>query len=95
MLVLSAASLVGSVTPVAEAHRTWTVIAGGGTPDLAVVSNFFHPRTIEVAVGDTVRWRFQGFHTVTFLSGQRTPEVEVREGDKTYINPRAIFPGRR
>lgn len=74
------------------ARRTWTVIAGGGTRDLAIVSNFFHPRTIEVAVGDTVQWEFQGFHTVSFLSGQAPPPLEIQEGNKTYFSPAVFFP---
>lgn len=79
------------VAPV-QAKHTWTVIAGGGTRDLAVVANAFYPRSLEVGVGDTIAWQFQGFHTVTFLSGQQPPPLEVREGDKAYFNPKIFFP---
>ncbi len=83
------------VTPVGAAGRTWTVIAGGGVKDASVVSNFFSPRTIEIAVGDTVSWKFQkpwGIHSVTFTSGQKPPDLEIHEGDKIYFNPQVFFP---
>lgn len=84
-----------SVTPVGAAHQTWTVIAGGGVRDASIVSNFFSPRTIEIHVGDTVRWQFQrpwAVHTVTFTSGQKPPELTMQEGDKIYFNPQVFFP---
>lgn len=89
---LVAVALALTVVPPASAHRTWTVIAGGGTRDLAIVANAFYPNTIEVASGDTVVWQFQGFHTVSFLSGEKPLPPEVREGDKTYFNPKVFFP---
>lgn len=93
VLLLLGLSLAVISPPPAEAHRTWTVLGGPwGPKDFSVVSNAFHPRTIEVAVGDTVTWQVQGFHTVSFLSGQQPPQLEVREGDKTYFNPQAFFP---
>lgn len=91
LLAVAGAAFAGWPAP-ASAARTWTVIAGGGTKDLAVISNAFHPRSIEIAVGDTVRWQFQGFHNVAFTSGQQPPMLEVHEGDKIYVNPRVAFP---
>src|SRR5574341_2536498 len=90
--VLAAAALTLTVVPPVSAHRTWTVIAGGGTRDLAIVANAFYPSTVEIATGDTVSWQFQGFHNVAFLSGQKPPPTEVQEGDKTYFNPQVFFP---
>ncbi len=87
-----AASLLAVTAPAAQAARTWTVIAGGGTKDVSVVANAFFPRTIEVAVGDTVTWKFQGFHNVVFLGGTQPPSMEVQEGGKTYFNPQVMFP---
>lgn len=81
-----------SAVPAAGAKRIWKVIAGGGTRDLAVVSNAFHPRTVEIAVGDTITWQFQGFHNVAFLGGGPIPPTEVQEGGKTYFNPQVLFP---
>lgn len=69
-----------------------TVIAGGTTKDYGVWSNAFNPRKIEVATGDTVVWKFAGFHTVTFLGGTQFPSLTVPEGDRTYFNPRVFFP---
>jgi plastocyanin len=74
--------------------RTWTVIAGGAASGMAVVAQGFFPRTLEVAVGDSVSWRFEGwgFHTVTFLGGEQAPKTTVPEGEKVYLNPRVFFP---
>lgn len=77
--------------PVQAAARTWTVSAGGFT-DSGVFANTFQPRVIEIAVGDTVLWKFRDFHTVTFLSGEQAPPIFVPEGDKLYGNPRVFFP---
>lgn len=81
-----------SAVPAAGAKRTWTVIAGGFTQDISVVSNAFHPRTVEIAVGDTVTWQIQGFHNIAFLGGTPFPPLEIEEGGKTYINPQVLFP---
>ncbi|MDR7481137.1 MAG: plastocyanin/azurin family copper-binding protein [Armatimonadota bacterium] len=77
------------------APRPWTVLVGGGVAGTAVVSNAFQPRSVEVAVGDTVTWQFQQpwpLHTVTFTSGQPVPPLTVQEGSKTYFNPDVFFP---
>lgn len=87
-VMLTAATAV----PAAGAKRTWTVIAGGSTRDMSVVSNAFHPRTIEIAVGDTVSWQIQGFHNIAFLGGTPFPPLEIEEGGKTYVNPQVLFP---
>lgn len=100
LLAVLVGSLVGPLQPAQGANRTWTVLAGPWGPltapfsprDHSVVSNAFHPRTIEIAVGDTVRWEIRGFHNVFFTSGQPVPPPEVREGDKTYFNPKVFFP---
>ena len=95
VLVLVAAftaSLLVATAPPAHAARTWSVIAGGGTKDVSVVANAFFPRMIEVADGDTVTWKFQGFHNVVFLGGEQPPSLEVQEGNKTYFNPQVFFP---
>ncbi len=91
LLVLVVAVTIAAV-PVTGASRAWTVIAGGGTRDLAVISNAFHPRTIEVPVGAKVTWQFQGFHNVAFLGGGPFPPLEVQEGGKSYFNPQVLFP---
>jgi len=91
-LLLVTASLALISAP-AQAGRTWTVLGGPwGPKDYSVVSNSFHPRSIEIAVGDTVTWRVSGFHSVAFLSGAAPAEPFVREGNKTYLNPRNEFP---
>lgn len=74
------------------AGQTWTVVAGGATKDFSIWSNAFHPRKAEIAVGDTVVWKYEGFHTVTFLGGEAFPPLTVQEGDRTYFNPRVFFP---
>lgn len=95
-LVLSLMLLTGSLVMIsspAEAQRTWTVLGGPwGPKDYSVVSNAFHPRTIEVAVGDTVTWRILGFHSVAFYSGAKPSPPIIEEGGKTILNPQTAFP---
>lgn len=42
----------------------------------------FFPSTITIHVGDTVRWTFDGFHTVSFLGGQRRPPLIMPDPSK-------------
>lgn len=92
MLAVFVAATV-TVSAPAGAGRTWTVLAGPwGPKDYSVVSQDFYPRTVEIAVGDTVTWRIEGFHGVTFLSGAAPAEPFVREGNDTYLNPKNEFP---
>ena len=91
--MLLVALLLATPAPNARAAaQTWTVIAGGATKDFAIYSNAYHPRAVDIAVGDTVKWVFEGFHNATFLGGQPYPPLEVKEGDKTYFNPQVFFP---
>lgn len=96
--VIMAAALCAAVAVIpaqAAASRTWVVLNGGSVKDSSVVSNSFRPRTIDIAVGDTVTWRFLApwtIHTVTFLSGVQPPQPVVQEGGKTYHNPEIFFP---
>lgn len=78
-----------------RAAQTWTVAVGGGVPGARVVANTFQPRTIEVSVGDTVTYVFTqpwAVHTVTFLSEEKRPELDVVQGNQVIGNPRANFP---
>lgn len=72
--------------------RSWTVIAGGVTKDMAVFLNAFFPRSIDVAVGDTVTWQFEGFHNVAFLGGTPMPSLVHPEGTSLVFNPQVVFP---
>lgn len=86
-------SAVVAMTPPHGASTTkWTVLVGGATADTSIYANAFFPRAIEIAVGDTVSWIFEGFHNVTFLSGGAAPPLAVPEGDKMYWNPQMLFP---
>jgi len=87
LLLLSTAAM-----PAAGAKRTWTAIAGGGTQDQSIVLNAFYPRTLEIAVGDTVTWQVFGFHNIAFPGGQQMPRLEMMDGDKVFIDPRVIVP---
>jgi plastocyanin len=79
---LVAGALLG---PAAAAQAaTKPVYAGppprGSLPDAPryAVANKFYPRTITVAEGDSVRYRFRGFHTVLFRArGQNAPPLIV------------------
>ncbi len=72
--------------------RHWTVIVGGATADTSIYANAFFPQAIEIGVGDTVTWVFEGFHNVALLGGGAAPPFAVPEGDKMYWNPLILFP---
>jgi plastocyanin len=78
-------------THVASPNK-WTVIVGGATADTSIYANAFFPQAIEIAVGDSVNWTFEGFHNVAFLGGSSAPPFSVPEGDKVYWNPLILFP---
>ena len=75
MAIIAATALI----PAAAAHgATRSVVAGppgkvAGTPPDGD-SNAFYRRTVTVHVGDKVRWKFNGFHTVTVpAKGSKPP----------------------
>ncbi|HWC73393.1 MAG TPA: plastocyanin/azurin family copper-binding protein, partial [Gemmatimonadales bacterium] len=65
---------------------------GGATPDTSIYANAFFPKTLEIGVGDTVTWVFEGFHNVAFLGGGATPPFAVTDSGKMYFNPLVVFP---
>lgn len=75
----------------ASASTTWTVIVGGHTSDNSVYANGFYPRKLTIRVGDTVTWKFDGYHNVTFLGGEPMPSFAIKAGDKLYGNPKVFF----
>ena len=86
-------ALLAAVTPShAASPIKWTVIVGGATADTSIYANGFFPRQIEIAVGDTITWTFEGFHNVAFLSGGAAPPFAVPEGDQVYWNPQMLLP---
>ncbi len=86
-------ALLAMMTPTHAAPPTrWTVIVGGATADTSIYANAFFPQAIEIGVGDTVTWTFEGFHNVAFLGGGAAPPFSVSEGDKMYWNPLILFP---
>src|SRR2546426_7491218 len=89
---LLSAVLASPTRPHATSTTPWTVIVGGATADTSIYANAFFPQTIEVGVGDTVTWTFEGFHNVAFLSGGAVPPFGLPEGDKTYWNPQVLLP---
>lgn len=85
------AALAVFVIPVSASAATKTTAAGppltkppAGTPQYADATQFF-PATTTVHVGDTVRWKFFGFHSVYFpkKGGKNAALVMPRPG-KTY-----------
>jgi plastocyanin len=68
------------------------VIVGRATADTSIYANAFFPQAIEIGVGDTVTWTFEGVHNVAFLGGGAAPPFSVLEGDKMYWNPLILFP---
>jgi plastocyanin len=98
MLVLGMMSVMALTirTPsIARAGQSWSVVVGGGVPGAWVVANTFQPRTIEIAVGDTVTWTSVQpwpLHTVTFLGDETPPPFDSLEGNQVVGTPRANFP---
>ncbi|MDR7424821.1 MAG: plastocyanin/azurin family copper-binding protein [Armatimonadota bacterium] len=93
LAVAAVVALVLVAPPPAKAQaRTWTVVAGGLTRDGSVWSNAFHPREVDVTVGDVVEWQFAGFHNVAFAGGGKLPPLVVMEDKSAYLNPQVAFP---
>ncbi len=69
-IMLTFMLLAGSATAQA---KTWHVLAGGNTPDMALQGMGFYPGNITINEGDTIRWTTQFIHTVSFLSGNPAP----------------------
>jgi len=87
-IILSAA-----IAPTHAAAATrWTVIVGGHTKDNSVYANGFYPRELTIRVGDTVTWKFDGYHNVTFLGGGPKPSFAIKNGSMFYGNPQVFFP---
>lgn len=76
----------------ALAVTRWTVIVGGHTKDNRVYANGFFPRELTIRVGDTVTWKFDGYHNVTFLGGGPRPSFAIKNGNRFYGNPQVFFP---
>jgi plastocyanin len=74
-----AVAATAAVTPSAASAATHTVFAGAAgaspNPPAQYSANGFFRKTLTIHVGDSVRWQFRGFHTVTFPArGQAVPE---------------------
>jgi plastocyanin len=80
-----AAAAVAAIAPSAAGAATHNVFVGGdGVAQNAPAQfspNAFLRNTVTVHVGDTVRWRFRGFHTVTVPArGKQPPAFAVPTG---------------
>ncbi|HEY9207122.1 MAG TPA: TIGR03118 family protein [Candidatus Methanoperedens sp.] len=88
-VIATIGTVAGNPDTISEA-RTWNVIAGGQTKDMAIQGMAFYPGIIIVNVGDTIKWSIEGnFHTISFLSGQTPPPAGSHEslapsGDSEY-----------
>lgn len=104
-LVLALVGLApNALSPSAHAATAWSVRAGSGTPDSAVVGFSFYPSTITIDVGDSITWTLAGdAHTITFLSGgpqpsPLSPVAGAPAGGSTYdgtgfVNSGIVPPG--
>jgi len=73
-----AATAVAAVVPSVAGAKTFNTFAGGDDVVKSAPKGFspnaFLRNTMIVHVGDSVRWRFRGFHTVTFpVKGKKPP----------------------
>jgi plastocyanin len=85
--------------------KTWYVLAGGETPNMAIQGMEFYPGNITINEGDTINWTLGGhnLHTVSFLSGGLAPIPGSNDslspaGGSTYngtgmVSSGLIFPG--
>lgn len=64
----SLALLLVTLTPAIAASTSWSVQAGGGSPDQAVQAMLFFPGTITIDVGDGITWNDGSAepHTISF-----------------------------
>jgi len=73
---LAAPGLAGAqtATPAPTGSQKWSVQVGGdeppGSPTPTIEPQAFFPDPLTIHVGDTVNWKWAGFHTVTFNSGK-------------------------
>jgi len=77
-----AAAVIAVIAPAVAGAATRNAFAGGDevirNAPPAFSPNAFLRRTMTIRVGDTVRWRFRGFHTVTFpVKGKQPPSFAV------------------
>lgn len=86
-----ATALAALALPAAAGAATMTTAAGpplakppAGTPPYADVPQFFPARTV-VRVGDSVRWKFFGFHSIYFAKGRGgSPPLVTVDPTRTY-----------
>src|SRR4051794_21909184 len=85
-----AATAIVALAPSAAGAATRTVFVGGdGVVQNAPKQfspNAFLRKTITVHVGDTVRWRFRGFHTVTVPARGKQPPAFAIPGAQKVAN---------
>ncbi len=76
IIVIATIGMVSGNPDAMVKNKTWNVIAGGQTKDMAIQGMAFYPGIIIVNVGDTIKWKIGGnFHTISFLSGQSPPQA--------------------
>ena len=82
---LTAAAVLAVFPAAAVAAQFQAYIGGDEAKGLPKQSspNAFYPRTVTIHAGDTVRWDWRGFHTVTFpLRGKQPPPLAVIDPTK-------------
>jgi plastocyanin len=97
-LLVASVLTVGMVAAAGGAQAApmaWHVGIGADSADHAVQLLDYYPRTITIHVGDRITWSMTAlnFHTVTFLSGQKPPALDLPQQDgRVQINPAVAFP---
>jgi plastocyanin len=84
LAVAVAAAALAALTPAVAGAATRNAFAGGDevvrNAPAQFSPNAFLRRTMTVHWGDTVRWRFRGFHTVTFPARGEDPPAFIAPG---------------
>jgi len=84
---------VGQSTALAQAPRSWDVTVGTDDEATGVSTQAYFPGTLTINAGDTARFNWAGFHTVSFPGGQPAPPIILpgSEAGTLLINPQAFF----
>ena len=103
----TAATPIAAATPVVgprgDGTNLWRVQVGAMNMENLIDIQALLPAEITINAGDTIWFEFQmmpGFHTVTFLSGDKLPAIFMPDPDATpvsgppklMVNPAVIFP---
>lgn len=85
LLALAGVLVLAAGAPARAATKTVSAGPTGVKESAPYTFNAYFPRSVTIHRGDSVRWRFAGFHTITFLPrGQKQPSFLVADPAHPY-----------